>query len=170
LTGNSFFVALVSENPEQTFQLGVDIGRILKAGDFVALKGELGAGKTVFVQGIAKGMGVPAAYAVVSPTFTLINEYPGEAAPLYHLDVYRLAGSAELIDAGFDETVSRNGVTVVEWAEKIADFIPAGALFLAFRYLDETKRKIRISTAGESFRQRLNGVVFKKRRSEEGFN
>jgi len=157
---NRFSVALVSESPAQTFELGVNIGRILKAGDFVALQGELGAGKTVFVQGIAKGLGVPDAYAVVSPTFTLINEYPGEAAPLYHLDVYRLSGSADLLDAGFDETVSRKGITVVEWAEKIADFIPEAAIFLAFAYLAEAKREIRISVEDESVMQRLKGVVF----------
>ncbi len=158
--GNSFSVVLVSEGPEQTFQLGVGIGRILRAGDFVALEGELGAGKTLLVQGIAKGMGVPDAYAVVSPTFTLINEYPGEAAPLYHLDVYRLSGSADLLDAGFDETISRNGVTVVEWAEKVADFIPDAAICLAFAYLDETKREIRISVEQEWVMRRLKGVVF----------
>jgi len=160
LTGNSFSVVLISESPEQTFQLGVSIGKILRAGDFVALRGELGAGKTALVQGIAKGMGVPDVYAVVSPTFTLINEYPGQVAPLYHLDVYRLAGDADLIDTGFDETVSQTGVTVVEWAEKIADFIPAGAISLAFTYLDEMKREIRISVEQEALMQRLKGVVF----------
>jgi tRNA threonylcarbamoyladenosine biosynthesis protein TsaE len=100
-------------------------------------------------------MGVPDAYAVVSPTFTLINEYPGEVVPLYHLDVYRLAGSADLLETGFDEAVSRNGVTVVEWAEKIADFIPEDAIFIAFRYLDETRREIRVSAGRESTMQRL---------------
>jgi tRNA threonylcarbamoyladenosine biosynthesis protein TsaE len=159
-TGNSYSVLRTSESPEQTFELGEGIGRILKAGDFVALIGELGSGKTAFVQGLARGMGVSAAYAVVSPTFTLINEYPGQSATLYHLDVYRLAGSADLLDAGFEEAVFQRGVTVVEWAERIDDFIPPCAITIAFAYVSETKREIAISVRQESVMQRLKGVVF----------
>lgn len=153
-------VSIVSQSPEQTFQIGVKIGRILEAGDFLALTGELGTGKTAFVQGIARGLGVSENYAVVSPTFTLINEYPGEALTLYHLDLYRLGGAADLLDAGFDEENFQDGVTVVEWAERIQDVIPAGAISLAFSYVDEFTRGIIISVRMESFSDRLKGVVF----------
>jgi tRNA threonylcarbamoyladenosine biosynthesis protein TsaE len=159
-TGNDNSVILRSQSPEQTFQLGAGIGKILKAGDFLALIGELGSGKTAFVQGLARGMGVPAAYAVVSPTFTLINEYPGQSATLYHLDVYRLASSADLLDTGFDEAIFQKGVTVVEWAERIADFIPPYAITVVFAYVVETKREITISVRQESVMHRLKGVVF----------
>jgi tRNA threonylcarbamoyladenosine biosynthesis protein TsaE len=153
-------VILVSESPEQTFRIGVKIGRILEAGDFLALTGELGTGKTAFVQGIARGLGVSENYAVVSPTFTLVNVYPGEALTLYHMDLYRLGGAADLLDAGFDEENFQEGVTAVEWAERIQDVMPEGAISLVFSYVDEFTRKILISVNVESVRDRLKGVVF----------
>lgn len=153
-------VILVSESPEQTFRTGLEIGRILIAGDFLALTGELGTGKTALVQGIARGLGVPENYAVVSPTFTLVNEYPGEALTLYHMDLYRLGGAADLHDAGFDEENFQDGVTAVEWAERIQDVMPDGAISLAFSYIDEFTREIIISVGMESVRERLKRVVF----------
>ncbi len=155
----SHSVVLISESPEQTFRIGEAIGNVLKAGDFLALTGELGAGKTVFAQGVARGMGVPDGYAVVSPTFTLINEYPGHNAALYHLDVYRLDGLSDLADTGFDESISQSGVTVVEWSEKIADFIPEDAIFLFFEYQGDTNRKIVVSTKSETVMKKLEEVL-----------
>ena len=159
-TEESQSVSIVSQSPEQTFQIGVKIGRILAAGDFLALTGELGTGKTAFVQGVARGLGVSENYAVVSPTFTLINEYPGEALTLYHMDLYRLGGAADLLDAGFDEERFQSGVTAVEWSERIQDVIPAGAISLAFSYIDEFTREIMISVRLKSVGERLKDVVF----------
>jgi tRNA threonylcarbamoyladenosine biosynthesis protein TsaE len=141
--------------------MGEEIGRVLITGDYVALSGELGSGKTAFAQGIARGMGVPDGYAVVSPTFTLVNEYPGRNSVLYHLDVYRLSGSSDLLDAGFDDDVSRNGVTVVEWSEKIADAVPDDAIRVTFSYVDAAKRNLVFSIEDASVFQRFEGVLLK---------
>jgi tRNA threonylcarbamoyladenosine biosynthesis protein TsaE len=111
----------------------------------VALTGELGAGKTCLTQGIACGLGVPDRYTVTSPTFTLINEYPGSKASLIHMDVYRLSGSVELEDMGYDEYLDGGGVMVIEWAEKIQDALPTKTLYVKLTYLEENKRKIEIS-------------------------
>src|SRR5512140_3510402 len=103
-------IVLFSNGPSETFRIGWILGEILKDGDCVALTGELGAGKTCLTQGIAKGLGVPDSYAVTSPTFTLLNEYPGRESALYHLDVYRLAGSGDLMEMGYEEYLSGGGV------------------------------------------------------------
>jgi len=145
ISGERSVIVLLSKSPEETFRIGRVLANGLKAGDVVALTGELGSGKTCMTQGIACGLGVPEGYAVTSPTFTLINEYPGRQMPLYHLDVYRLAGCADLPDMGYDEYLSGRGVMVIEWAEKIREAVPVGALFVFMTYLDEYIRKIEIS-------------------------
>jgi tRNA threonylcarbamoyladenosine biosynthesis protein TsaE len=121
------------------------LGDGLRGGDGVALTGELGAGKTCLTQGIACGLGVPDRYTVTSPTFTLINEYPGRKAGLIHMDVYRLTGPVQLEDMGYDEYMRGEGVVVIEWAEKIQDALPVEALYVRCSYLAENKRKIEIS-------------------------
>jgi tRNA threonylcarbamoyladenosine biosynthesis protein TsaE len=138
-------MVLLSKSPEETFRLGQILANGLQAGDVVALTGELGSGKTCLTQGIASGLGVPEDYAVTSPTFTLINEYPGRQLPLYHLDVYRLTGCTDLSDMGYDEYLFGKGVMVIEWAEKIREAVPVNALFVFMTYLDEYMRKIEIS-------------------------
>ncbi|MHB9098659.1 MAG: tRNA (adenosine(37)-N6)-threonylcarbamoyltransferase complex ATPase subunit type 1 TsaE [Syntrophales bacterium] len=137
-------LVLVSHSPSETFRVGRILGENLRSGDCVALTGELGAGKTCLTQGVAKGMGVPDCYAVTSPTFTLINEYPGRDAILYHVDVYRLTGSADLLEMGYEEYLLGSGVMVIEWAEKIPDYIPEEALCIGISYLTENARKIEI--------------------------
>ncbi|TSA44225.1 MAG: tRNA (adenosine(37)-N6)-threonylcarbamoyltransferase complex ATPase subunit type 1 TsaE [Deltaproteobacteria bacterium] len=138
-------MVLISKSPTETLRIGMVLGAGLKGGDCVALTGELGAGKTCLTQGIANGLGVPDCYVVASPTFTLINEYPGKETALYHLDVYRLTGSGDLEEIGYQEYLTRGGVVVVEWAEKISDSIPEDALCVIFSYLEENMRKIEIS-------------------------
>jgi tRNA threonylcarbamoyladenosine biosynthesis protein TsaE len=142
-------LVLFSKSPSETFRIGRILGEALKGGDCVALTGELGAGKTCFTQGIANGLGVPDCYVVTSPTFTLLNEYPGRDTALYHLDVYRLIGSADLTEMGYEEYLHGGGVMVIEWAEKIMDQIPAGALFVKFSYLEENMRNIEFSGCPE---------------------
>lgn len=134
---------LISRSPQMTFSIGEALGETLLNGDIVALTGELGSGKTLLTQGIAKGIGIPNNYSITSPTFNLINEYPGRF-PLYHMDIYRLEGMNELDDIGFDEYLNKDGVIIIEWAEKIRDIIPDEASFVYLSCLDETVRKIEI--------------------------
>ena len=134
---------LVSGSPENTLKIGKVIGENLQSGDIVALVGELGAGKTLLTQGIAQGLLVPAGYQITSPTFTLINEYPGRIT-LYHFDIYRLAGTEDLVSLGYEDYFYGDGVVVIEWAEKIIDILPEETLFIYLRYLDEQKREIKM--------------------------
>jgi tRNA threonylcarbamoyladenosine biosynthesis protein TsaE len=101
----------------QTAAVGRDLAQSLRAGDTVLLQGELGAGKTAFVRGLAEGLGVPAD-AVSSPTFTLIQEYRGGRLPLFHVDLYRLDDPREIDDLGLEE-IAADGVLAIEWAEKL---------------------------------------------------
>lgn len=132
---------MISGDPTKTFYIGRILGETLTAGDIVALTGELGAGKTCFTQGIARGLGVPEVYQITSPTFTLVNEYPGRLN-LIHLDVYRLSSSRDLQDLGYEEFFFGKGVTVIEWAEKIQDIIPEKSLSVTMAYLDQNQRSI----------------------------
>lgn len=145
MAGQRASLVLISNSPTETFCIGRFLGEGLTRGDCVALTGELGAGKTCLTQGIAAGLGVPDSYVVASPTFTLINEYPGKDTFLYHLDVYRLGGSADLEETGYQEYLMSDGVMVIEWAEKVSDAIPDEALRVELSYMDETVRRIEIS-------------------------
>lgn len=142
---NRTSLVLYSNSPSDTFRIGRILGEGLEKGDCVALTGELGTGKTCLTQGIARGLGVPNTYAITSPTFTLINEYPGRNASLYHLDVYRLTGPADLMEMGFEEYLLGSGVVVIEWAEKIKNLVPEEALCVSISYVDEEERRIEIS-------------------------
>lgn len=145
-------LVLISNSPTETFCIGRSLGEGLTGGDCVALTGELGAGKTCLTQGIAAGLGVPDSYVVASPTFTLVNEYPGRETSLYHLDVYRLRGSADLEEIGYQEYLMSDGVMVIEWAEKVSDAIPDDALNVELSYVDETVRRIEISGCPDRIR------------------
>jgi tRNA threonylcarbamoyladenosine biosynthesis protein TsaE len=138
-------IIVISRSPEKTFSIGELIGKMLVTGDVIALIGELGSGKTLLTQGIAKGLKIPDCYKITSPTFNLINEYPSQI-PLFHMDVYRLDGIGGLEDIGFEEYLNKDGVVVIEWAEKIREFIPEDAMIININTLDETARKIEIST------------------------
>jgi tRNA threonylcarbamoyladenosine biosynthesis protein TsaE len=137
-------LTVISSDPAETFRMGRMIGEALKEGDMVALIGELGAGKTSLTQGIARGLGIGEGYQITSPTFTLINEYPGRIN-LVHLDVYRLDGSTDLPDLGYEEFFFSKNVTVIEWAEKILDVLPDKTIFIKMTYLDQNRRRIEIS-------------------------
>lgn len=139
-----------SHSQSETLEMGKIIGRHLKEGDVVALVGELGAGKTCFAQGIACGIGVPEAYAVTSPTFTFINEYPGRVS-LFHMDMYRLGDLDETMDMGLDEYFDGDGVTVIEWAERIQVILPERALNISIVYVDETVRDVTFSGNADQF-------------------
>ena len=134
-------IEIISESAEQTWEIARFIGEKLRKGDVLALSGELGSGKTCFTGGLARGLGVDEKYQITSPTFTLINEYPARCK-LYHFDVYRLNGYSEFEDLGYEEYFCGDGIVVIEWAEKIAQILPADTFFISFKYLDENKRRI----------------------------
>ena len=103
---------------EETSALGYELGTLVGPGTVILLSGELGSGKTTFVQGLAKGLGVPESYYVTSPSYTIINEYPGRV-PLCHMDLYRISEPDELRDIGVDDIFNGNGVIAVEWPERL---------------------------------------------------
>lgn len=110
-------VTHISHNPAETEALGEAWGRDAQSGLVIALSGDLGAGKTQFVKGLARGLGITT--RVHSPTFTLVNEYPGGRLPLFHLDLYRLETRAQILSSGVEEYLNPSGVAVIEWAERI---------------------------------------------------
>lgn len=131
-----------TKSPDETFELARNFAKKLKVGDILALVGELGAGKTCFVQGLTAGLGVPKDTYVRSPSFTLMNEYSGGRISLYHFDFYRLEEAGELADLGLDEYFYGDGVTVVEWADRFPGAMPKSARFIGFTIVDELIREI----------------------------
>jgi tRNA threonylcarbamoyladenosine biosynthesis protein TsaE len=141
--------SVITSSPEQTWEIGRLLGILLEAGDTVCLYGDLGAGKTNFAYGIARGLDVQEQY-ITSPTFTFVNEYQGRV-PLYHLDLYRLKGPDELEGIGFDEYLESDGVTVIEWAERAEDELPEESLSVYFSFVGETSREIGFRGEGERY-------------------
>lgn len=131
----------ISNCPDDTKKIAADMALKLKAGDVICLYGDLGAGKTAFVQGLAAGLGI--GEHITSPTFTIVNEYEGRL-PLYHFDVYRIADSDEMYEVGFDEYVYGEGVSVIEWPQLIEDILPDK------RYDIEIKKNL---SKGEEYRE-----------------
>lgn len=125
-------------NQNQTEKLGEALGKLLKAGDFLALAGDLGAGKTAFTRGIARGMGIHE--DITSPTFTIINQYEAPV-PLAHMDAYRLKTPEELENAGFYDYME-DFVVVLEWADRVEELLPGDVLWIYFTVLDENRRTI----------------------------
>lgn len=111
---------------EETFRLGEMTGGKLKPGTVVCLDGDLGVGKTVFVKGVAKGLGIKE--PVVSPTFTILQEYREGRIPLYHFDVYRIEDPEEMYEIGFDDYLYGDGVCLIEWAKRVTELLPDGVL------------------------------------------
>jgi len=134
-------VTLFTENEAGTVLEGEKLGRTLGPGAVVALYGGLGAGKTVFTRGLAAGLGI--GVSVSSPTFTIVNEYPGKI-PLFHFDMYRLESESELFDIGWDDYLERGGVCVVEWSEKVPGAFPKGAVVVKIESLGGDMRRLEI--------------------------
>ncbi|HBU11958.1 MAG TPA: tRNA (adenosine(37)-N6)-threonylcarbamoyltransferase complex ATPase subunit type 1 TsaE [Clostridiales bacterium] len=136
-----------TNSEEETTACAAVFAKTLAAGCFVALDGELGAGKTAFVKGIARGLHVKE--NVVSPTFTILRVYESGRLPLYHYDAYRLAGEDGLLDVGFYDYAEGDGVCVCEWAERIKNALPKNHTRVAIRYIGEQAREIAIERVGE---------------------
>ncbi len=131
-----------SSSPEETLAVGQAIGAILREGDFLALSGSLGAGKTQLIKGIAAGLGVPPEEPVVSPTFVLIREYAGRLK-LYHVDAYRLSGAAELLALGLEEMLAEPGAVVaIEWADRAPEALPAHACRIDLEHAGPSSRRL----------------------------
>ena len=133
--------SIQSHSAAETEALGALLAERLGPGDVVALTGELGAGKTCFTQGLARGLGV--AGRAVSPTFVLINEYRGRL-PVHHVDAYRTESLTELLDLGLDELFSGDGVTIVEWADKLLPLLPAHTVHVHIEGVGDEPRTIRV--------------------------
>ena len=113
---------LESKSPEDTFQIGMRLGKLAEAGDVYTLTGDLGVGKTVFTQGFATGLGIDE--SVNSPTFTILQIYEGGRLPLYHFDVYRIGSVEEMEETGYEEYIMGDGVSLIEWADLIEEILP----------------------------------------------
>ena len=124
---------------EQTEALGFRLGQLIQPGAVIAYTGDLGAGKTAFTRGLARGLGIPD--RVTSPTFTIVNEYEGGRLPLFHFDMYRLGSSDELYDIGWEDYLARNGVCAVEWSENVDDALEADAIRVDLRRGDDAGQR-----------------------------
>ena len=140
---------ITTRTPDETQKLGKTIGKWIEQPLVIGLTGDLGSGKTAFVQGLAEGLEVPDEYYITSPSFTLINEYPGRLS-LFHIDLYRLDGISDLEDIGLDELLYDRAVIAIEWAEKMSDDLPAEHLTMTFEITDDDYRRISLIAYGQN--------------------
>ncbi len=136
----------ITNSPEQTEQVAERLAKVLKPGTVIAYRGDLGAGKTAFTRGLARGLGVKE--IVTSPTYTIVNEYLGGRLPLFHFDMYRLGSEEELFDIGWEDYLERGGVCAVEWSENVWDAME-NPIIITISRLGESSRKIEME-GGES--------------------
>ena len=139
-------IKIKTSSPEETIAAAEKLGGLLKAGDMIAYKGGLGAGKTTVTRGLAIGMGL--GDNVTSPTFALVNEYRGEDMTLYHFDMYRINSEEDLESTGFYDYDFENNVAAVEWSENIAAFLPKSTIYITIERLSELEREIIIEDGG----------------------
>lgn len=131
----------ITKSPEETERLGEQLGETLHGGEVIAYLGDLGAGKTAFTRGLARGLGI--SMRVTSPTYTIVNEYTGGRLPLFHFDMYRLGSSEELFDIGWEDYLLRGGVCAVEWSENVRDAME-DAITVSIEKTDDETRRITI--------------------------
>ena len=138
---------VATRSPAATRRLAARLGRIVRPGDVIALVGELGAGKTTFVTGLAEGLAVPPETRVQSPTFTLVNEYQGRL-PLYHIDLYRIAAAGELDELGLHEYLGGAACCAVEWFDRFPEVAPPSYLEVAIAFAGERGRRLTVTPRG----------------------
>ena len=129
-----------SDSEQETEAIGAELAASLQAGAVLAFSGDLGAGKTAFVRGLARGLGI--SDPITSPTFTIVNEYEGGRLPLFHFDLYRLHSEEDLFDIGWEDFLARGGVCAVEWSEKIPEALEDGYLRVDIRRGEEDHQRI----------------------------
>ena len=132
----------ITNSPSETEAVGAALARVLQPGTVIAYRGDLGAGKTAFTRGLARGLGCT--QQVTSPTYTIVNEYISGRMPLFHFDMYRLRSADDLFDIGWDDYLERGGICAVEWSENVADAME-GAVRVCIQKLGEESRKITIT-------------------------
>ena len=144
--------SIVTHSPGETFQIGQALGGMAKPGDVLLLQGPLGTGKTLLTQGLAKGLGITA--PVTSPTFIIVNQYPGPLI-LYHVDLYRIEATAEAIDLGLDDYFFGDGVCVVEWPERAPSAMPPEHLLVVLEHVGEQERRLSFQPEGSRYQALL---------------
>ncbi len=153
---NSAVLTIETGSAEETARLGMLLGRLLEEPLLILLAGDLGAGKTCFTQGVARGLDIPDDEPVTSPSYTLMNQYSGRL-PLYHFDLYRLGCADELEDLGFSDYIDADGVTVVEWGDRFEESRSEGLLITLIR-LDEFHRRLIFEAHAEPGRRLLEDL------------
>ena len=128
----------ITNSPSETEAVGAALARVLQPGTIIAYRGDLGAGKTAFTRGLARGLGVKE--NVTSPTFTIVNEYLSGSMPLFHFDMYRLASSDDLWDIGWEDYLERGGVCAVEWSENVDDAMENAIYVTIYKTGEESRR------------------------------
>lgn len=150
---------LTSNSSDETEQLGVHVGLLLKPGFFVALRGDMGGGKTCFTRGLVASLAPQSAYLVASPTYAIMNCYPGNI-PVYHFDFYRLSGDDDIAELGFEEFFYGDGVCVTEWSERLTELLPGDTLTIQFEYAGDDTRLISITSSGEKSDNVLTQLLY----------
>jgi tRNA threonylcarbamoyladenosine biosynthesis protein TsaE len=149
-------IDIFSRSAEHTRQIGTRLGRLLKAGDVICLQGDLGAGKTTFVQGVAQGWG--SVDSVSSPTFIIVNVYRGtDSKQLFHMDAYRLDSTPEAEELDLD-TMLAQGPLIIEWPERMSDLIPSDRLWIQFDSINEDEREMKFRSSGKRYDDLLEGI------------
>ena len=139
-------MTFLTNSPAETERIGAALGKTLQPGTVIAYRGDLGAGKTAFTRGLARGLGCKD--IVTSPTYTIVNEYLGGRLPLFHFDMYRLASSDDLWDIGWEDYLDSGGICAVEWSENVDDAME-GAIYITIEKLGEESRRITIEGGDE---------------------
>lgn len=149
---NACRMTVTARNLSETLALGKELGELIEPGTVICLRGDLGSGKTSFVQGLALGLGVPEDVYVTSPSYTLVNEYMGRM-PLYHLDLYRLNDPDELWDMGVDEMMANKGVVAVEWPDKLPPGMVSDHIRIDFEITPDDTRNLTFSSLNMDFKR-----------------
>ena len=147
-------MVVLSRSAAQTEEIGRAVGTLLHKGAFLALFGDLGGGKTCFTRGVVAALAPDSAHLVASPTYAIMNEYPGPI-PVYHFDFYRLASGDEIAELGFDDYFQDNGICIAEWSERLGDALPSDHLSITFVHDGGDCRKIVFMARGTDYRNLL---------------
>ncbi|MGB9081342.1 MAG: tRNA (adenosine(37)-N6)-threonylcarbamoyltransferase complex ATPase subunit type 1 TsaE [Desulfuromonadaceae bacterium] len=153
---------ITTGSPAETEQLGAAIGSLLRPGSFLALRGDLGGGKTCLTRGVVASLAPQSSGLVASPTYAIMNSYPG-STPVYHFDFYRLTCEDDIAELGFEEYFYGDGVCVVEWSERLAELLPSDVLTLLFEYAGDDRRTITITSSGQKSDAVLEQLAVKLR-------
>jgi len=151
-------ITFKSVSATETIRFGERLGKLLAPGYVIALLGELGAGKTTMVKGIVRGLGVTDRRAVKSPTFALVHRYEGRM-PVYHFDAYRLESTQEMLDIGSDEMIYGDGVSIIEWADKVPECLPEEYLKVTLIAVSENERTIEVCGYGDRYNEIIDSIT-----------